>query len=117
MAMTLGSQTRMRLRHMVSVTWTASIWGIAFVLSKVGRRSITPPQLTLLRCTCAAVGVLWLARPAMFKPASRNDAPSRLPAAGCDNSRLARCLADHFFRTQKIEIHALIGLGHRVQEQ
>ncbi|ASU37248.1 hypothetical protein hmeg3_02340 [Herbaspirillum sp. meg3] len=63
--MTTRPQTRMSPRHMVFAILVASIWGIAFVLSKVGLRSFTPPQLTLLRFTCAAIGVLWLPRPAI----------------------------------------------------
>lgn len=50
---------------MVLAALVASIWGVAFVLSKVGLESFTPSQLTFLRFTCAALGVLWLPRPAI----------------------------------------------------
>ncbi|WP_454905041.1 EamA family transporter [Variovorax gossypii] len=38
---------------------------MAFVVSKIGLESFTPPQLTALRFLVAAVGVLWLPRPAI----------------------------------------------------
>jgi O-acetylserine/cysteine efflux transporter len=43
----------------------AVIWGVAFVVSKIGLESFTPPQLTALRFLVAAVGVFWLPRPAV----------------------------------------------------
>jgi O-acetylserine/cysteine efflux transporter len=41
----------------------AVIWGIAFVVSKVGLESFTPPQLTALRFIVAAAAAIWLPRP------------------------------------------------------
>jgi O-acetylserine/cysteine efflux transporter len=41
------------------------IWGFAFVISKVGLKSFTPPQLTALRFLIAAVPALWLPRPSI----------------------------------------------------
>jgi len=63
--MKMESQTRMSVRHMMFAALVASIWGIAFVLSKVGLESFTPSQLTFLRFSCAALGVLWLPRPSI----------------------------------------------------
>jgi O-acetylserine/cysteine efflux transporter len=41
----------------------AIIWGIAFVVSKIGLESFTPAELTALRFVIAAIAVLWLPRP------------------------------------------------------
>jgi O-acetylserine/cysteine efflux transporter len=49
--------------HIALAVLVAFIWGIAFVVSKVGLESFTPPQLTALRFIVAAVAVLWLPRP------------------------------------------------------
>ncbi|MCR6478095.1 EamA family transporter [Variovorax sp. ZS18.2.2] len=50
---------------MLLAVLVAVIWGVAFVVSKIGLESFTPPQLTALRFLVAAVGVLWLPRPAI----------------------------------------------------
>jgi len=55
----------MRPFHMLLAVLVAVIWGVAFVVSKIGLESFTPPQLTALRFLVAAVGVLWLPRPAI----------------------------------------------------
>lgn len=49
--------------HVALAILVAVIWGIAFVVSKVGLESFTPPQLTALRFMVAAVAALWLPRP------------------------------------------------------
>jgi O-acetylserine/cysteine efflux transporter len=49
--------------HVALAVLVAFIWGIAFVVSKVGLQSFTPPQLTALRFIVAAVAVVWLPRP------------------------------------------------------
>ncbi|MET3375467.1 O-acetylserine/cysteine efflux transporter [Variovorax boronicumulans] len=53
----------MRPFHMLLAVLVAVIWGVAFVVSKIGLESFTPPQLAALRFLVAAVGVLWLPRP------------------------------------------------------
>ncbi|MBT2333206.1 EamA family transporter [Variovorax paradoxus] len=53
----------MRPFHMLLAALVAVIWGVAFVVSKIGLESFTPPQLTALRFLVAAMGVLWLPRP------------------------------------------------------
>ena len=55
----------MRPFHMLLAILVAVIWGVAFVVSKIGLESFTPPQLTALRFLVAAVGVFWLPRPAV----------------------------------------------------
>lgn len=55
----------MRPFHMLLAVLVAVIWGVAFVVSKIGLESFTPPQLTALRFLVAAVGVFWLPRPAI----------------------------------------------------
>jgi O-acetylserine/cysteine efflux transporter len=49
--------------HVMLAILVAVIWGIAFVVSKVGLESFTPPQLTALRFMVAAVAAFWLPRP------------------------------------------------------
>jgi O-acetylserine/cysteine efflux transporter len=53
----------MRPVHMLLAVLVAVIWGIAFVVSKIGLESFTPPQLTALRFMVAAIAALWLPRP------------------------------------------------------
>jgi O-acetylserine/cysteine efflux transporter len=52
-------------RHIALAVLVAFIWGFAFVISKVGLRSFTPPQLTALRFLVAAIPVFWLPRPSI----------------------------------------------------
>lgn len=49
--------------HIALATLVAVIWGVAFVVSKAGLESFSPPQLTALRFAIAAIPALWLARP------------------------------------------------------
>lgn len=58
----------MTLSHTALAVLVAVIWGIAFVVSKIGLESFTPPQLTALRFLVAAVAVVWLPRPAIPWP-------------------------------------------------
>lgn len=53
----------MKPSHIALAVLVAVIWGIAFVVSKIGLESFTPPQLTALRFLVAAAAVLWLPRP------------------------------------------------------
>src|ERR1700694_3673155 len=53
----------MKPLHMGLAILVAVIWGIAFVISKVGLESFTPPQLTALRFAVASIAALWLPRP------------------------------------------------------
>ena len=53
----------MKPYHMALAVLVAVIWGIAFVVSKIGLENFTPPQLTALRFMVAAVAVIWLPRP------------------------------------------------------
>jgi O-acetylserine/cysteine efflux transporter len=55
----------MRPLHIASAILVAVIWGVAFVVSKIGLESFTPPQLTVLRFAVASIAVLWLPRPAV----------------------------------------------------
>ena len=56
-------QTTMKPVHVALAVLVAVIWGIAFVVSKVGLQSFTPPELTALRFIVAALTVIWLPRP------------------------------------------------------
>ncbi len=58
-----GSVRPMKPYHMGLAALVAVIWGIAFVVSKIGLESFTPPQLTALRFMVAAVAAIWLPRP------------------------------------------------------
>jgi O-acetylserine/cysteine efflux transporter len=58
-----ADQTVMKPIHVALAVLVAVIWGVAFVVSKVGLQSFTPPQLTALRFIVAAVAVIWLPRP------------------------------------------------------
>jgi O-acetylserine/cysteine efflux transporter len=53
----------MRPRDVVLAVLVATIWGVAFVVSKVGLETFTPPQLTALRFLVAATAVIFLPRP------------------------------------------------------
>jgi O-acetylserine/cysteine efflux transporter len=53
----------MRPLHIALAIMVAVIWGVAFVVSKVGLESFSPPQLTALRFAIAAIPALWLPRP------------------------------------------------------
>ena len=55
----------MKPLHIVLAISVAVIWGIAFVVSKVGLESFSPPQLTALRFIVASLAALWLPRPAI----------------------------------------------------
>ncbi len=55
----------MKPLHVALAILVAVIWGIAFVVSKIGLESFTPPQLTALRFIVAAIAALWLPRPAI----------------------------------------------------
>lgn len=57
------SRWAMKPRHAALAILVAVIWGIAFVVSKMGLESFTPPQLTALRFLVAAVAAIWLPRP------------------------------------------------------
>ena len=56
-------QPPMRPLHVALAVVVAVIWGIAFVISKIGLESFTPAQLTVLRFMVAAVAAIWLPRP------------------------------------------------------
>jgi O-acetylserine/cysteine efflux transporter len=53
----------MKPLHIALAILVAVIWGIAFVVSKIGLESFSPPQLTALRFLVASIAVLWLPRP------------------------------------------------------
>lgn len=53
----------MKPLHIALAILVAVIWGVAFVVSKFGLQSFTPPELTVLRFVVAALAVLWLPRP------------------------------------------------------
>jgi O-acetylserine/cysteine efflux transporter len=61
--MPASSQTAMRLPHVALAVLVAVIWGVAFVVSKVGLESFSPPQLTALRFAVVAVAAPFLPRP------------------------------------------------------
>jgi O-acetylserine/cysteine efflux transporter len=61
---TAGAQrSAMKPLHIALAIMVAVIWGIAFVVSKVGLESFSPSQLTALRFAIAAIPALWLPRP------------------------------------------------------
>lgn len=49
--------------HAVLAILVACLWGVAFVVSKIGLAHFSPAQLTAMRFLVAAVAVLWLPRP------------------------------------------------------
>jgi O-acetylserine/cysteine efflux transporter len=53
----------MKPLHIALAVLVAVIWGVAFVVSKIGLESFTPPQLTALRFIVAAIAAIWLPRP------------------------------------------------------
>ncbi len=55
-------------RDIALAVLVAVIWGFAFVISKIGLESFTPPQLTALRFMVAAIPAFWLPRPAVSWP-------------------------------------------------
>lgn len=61
----VGSSARQPMKplHIALAVLVAVIWGVAFVVSKIGLESFTPPQLTALRFIVAAVAAIWLPRP------------------------------------------------------
>jgi O-acetylserine/cysteine efflux transporter len=49
--------------HVALAILVAVLWGIAFVVSKIGLESFTPPQLTALRFVIASLAIIWFPRP------------------------------------------------------
>ncbi|HZR73478.1 EamA family transporter [Bradyrhizobium sp.] len=49
--------------HILLAVLVAVIWGVAFVVSKIGLESFTPSQLTSLRFMVAGIAAVWLPRP------------------------------------------------------
>jgi O-acetylserine/cysteine efflux transporter len=63
-----ANQNSMKPLHIGLAVLVAVIWGIAFVVSKVGLENFTPPQLTALRFFIAALAALWIPRPNVSWP-------------------------------------------------
>lgn len=59
----------MKLRHVVLAVLVAVIWGWAFVATKIGLQSFSPPQLTALRFVLAAAPAVFLAPPPVSRAA------------------------------------------------
>ncbi len=57
------AQKMMTPTHVALAILVAVIWGVAFVVSKVGLQSFTPPELTALRFIVASLAAIWLPRP------------------------------------------------------
>ncbi len=55
----------MKAAHVMLAVLVAAIWGLAFVATKLGLDSFSPPQLTALRFLIAALPILVLPRPAI----------------------------------------------------
>ena len=55
----------MKAAHVLLAVLVAAIWGLAFVATKLGLDSFSPPQLTALRFLVAALPVFLLPRPAI----------------------------------------------------
>lgn len=55
----------MRPRDVILGVLVAVVWGVAFVATKIGLESFSPPQLTVLRFLIAAAPAVFLARPAL----------------------------------------------------
>jgi O-acetylserine/cysteine efflux transporter len=53
----------MKPSHIALAVLVAVIWGVAFVVSKIGLESFSPAQLTALRFVVASIAVIWLPRP------------------------------------------------------
>jgi len=58
-----GERVRLRIRHIVLAVVVAVLWGVAFVATRIGLDSFSPPQLTVLRFAIAALPALVLPRP------------------------------------------------------
>jgi O-acetylserine/cysteine efflux transporter len=58
-----STQQQMKPIHIALAVLVAVIWGVAFVVSKIGLETFTPPQLTALRFIVAAIAVIWLPWP------------------------------------------------------
>lgn len=58
----------MKASHVALAVLVAAIWGFAFVATKIGLESFTPPQLTALRFLIACLPVFFLPRPAIPWP-------------------------------------------------
>lgn len=54
--------------HIFLAVLVAVIWGIAFVATKIGLESFSPPQLTALRFLIASVPIVFVARPPITWP-------------------------------------------------
>lgn len=54
--------------HIFLAVLVAVIWGIAFVATKLGLESFSPPQLTALRFLIASVPIVFVARPPITWP-------------------------------------------------
>ena len=61
--LTPAAQQSMSPIHISLAVLVAVIWGVAFVVSKIGLESFTPAQLTALRFVVAAAAAIWLPRP------------------------------------------------------
>ncbi len=59
----------MKAVHVMLAVLVAVIWGFAFVATKIGLESFSPPQLTALRFLIASVPAVVLARPPIPWPA------------------------------------------------
>lgn len=68
MRVAASGQSPMKPLHIVLAVLVAVIWGLAFVISKIGLESFTPPQLTALRFLVAASAAIWLPRPRISWP-------------------------------------------------
>lgn len=55
----------LRARDVVLAVLVAVIWGLAFVATRVGLDTFSPPQLVALRFAIAGAPALWLPRPAL----------------------------------------------------
>ncbi len=55
----------MKAAHVMLAVLVAAIWGFAFVATKLGLDSFSPPQLTAIRFLIAALPILFLPRPAI----------------------------------------------------
>ncbi len=58
----------MKPLHLIQGVLVGVIWGLAFVATKIGLESFSPPQLTALRFLIAAVPAIFLARPPVSWP-------------------------------------------------
>jgi O-acetylserine/cysteine efflux transporter len=55
----------MKAAHVLLAVLVAAIWGFAFVATKLGLESFSPPQLTAIRFLVAALPIFFLPRPAI----------------------------------------------------